>query len=92
MFLYTIILDFLGGTYISQVRAESKTDAIVRWTHSLDDRIPEVSLVNRNELADGLELEKLVPLNGLVNAWCMSALVNDGLALLHIIKTDDSLS
>jgi hypothetical protein len=36
MALYTIILDYRGGTYISQVRARSPRAAAKLWAHTLD--------------------------------------------------------
>lgn len=90
MFLYTIILEFRGGTYISQVRAISEKTAVDQWAQSLDENVSEVALADRKKLSAEFEIEDPVPLNGTTNAWCTSALVNNDLALLNIIKTDDS--
>ncbi len=90
MFLYTIILELQGGTYVSQTRGISERAAVELWTQSLDERIPQVTLAHRRGVAQGLNLEELTPLSGLINAWCSSALVDDQLALLNIIRTDDS--
>jgi len=90
MFLYTIGLEFHGGTYISQVRAKSERIAVDNWAQSLSIRVPEITAENRHQLAEDFKDEKLVPLDGLISAWCTSALVNGDLALMNLIKTDDT--
>lgn len=90
MFLYTVILEFRGGTYISQAKAISEQTAVDFWIRSLDETIPEISSTDRQALAVGFNLEDLAPLTGLINVWCTSGLANGHLALLNIIRTIDS--
>jgi len=90
MFLYTIILEFKGGTYISQIRAISERAAVSQWAQSLDEKVSEVALADRQKLSVEFNAENPLALNGTVNAWCASALVNNDLALMNVIKTDDS--
>ena len=36
--LYTIVCDYAGGTFVSQVQAEDQQDALARWAASLKDK------------------------------------------------------
>ena len=88
--LYTIALEFQGGTYISQLMAESERTAIDQWAQTLSELVPNISSTDRKQLGEEFKYEELAPLDGLVNTWCTSALVNGDLALLNLIKTDDT--
>lgn len=87
MTLFTIILDYAGGTYISQVEAENVQEAFRTWLAKLrSDRIADAV---SHEVADGFAATEpdLVPLNGLEGVWCGSALARDELALLNLVRT-----
>ncbi|HUF04902.1 MAG TPA: hypothetical protein VMM38_12100 [Aridibacter sp.] len=86
--LFTIILDWNGGTYVYQVRAGNASDAALRWTKQLDVReIPGFGEVARRTLNDSLTESELVSLDGLENVWCMTALIRGKLALVNIVCT-----
>lgn len=89
--LFTIIMDYDGGIYISQHRGDSPGNALKTWSKSLNtDTIQNFGPKSReallNELLDCNH--ELVPLNGMLNAWCTSLVVRDKLILLNIVKTD----
>ena len=88
--LYTFVLDYAGGTYISQLRAANQQDAFDEWLERL---VP-------HEIAVGVSLEvagafhsnednELVPLNSLSSVWCKSALGENGLVLVNVMHTCD---
>jgi hypothetical protein len=87
--LYTFVLDFKGGTYISQVEASSESEACVRWAKQLDwAGIDGFERRCREELIGGENGEKLLPVEGLRNVWCQTALLGDDLALVHLVLTE----
>lgn len=88
MHLYTFILDYGGGTYISQVSAISKKEACVEWAQNLKiseifglGRIGKESTIRqRNE-------ESPVAVADVANVWCTDALIRGKLALIHFVLT-----
>jgi hypothetical protein len=88
--LYTFVLDYRGGTYISQVRAETAQEACNTWAKNLNtSEIKHLGIKSKNLLIDDLQEDynQLVPLAGLQNAWCTSATIRNHTALINIIET-----
>jgi len=89
MNLYTMVLDFHGGTYISQFDAETAIEAVKHWCDELKEEqlLGEVS----SDVAEGVMIDaadnRLVEVEGLHGAWCAAATVAGGLALLNVIIT-----
>lgn len=89
MQLYTFILDFAGGTYISQVNAPSPTSASVKWAKELDiSGLKGIGIKNKESLIKQIKEEQPQPLEGILNTWCMTACLRGGLALINIVQTD----
>jgi hypothetical protein len=90
MSLYTFILEYAGGTYISQVNASSPKSACVKWAQMVD-----VSLVSglgdkgKASLIEQMKDECLIPIDGILNTWCASALIRGELALINFVQTED---
>jgi hypothetical protein len=83
-------MEYRGGTYISQVNGRSANQAVRRWATNLDPKpIAEFSERRKRELIRWLDGrgDKPVPLDGLTNAWCTSALVSGSSALINIVAT-----
>ena len=90
--LFTVLMEYRGGTYISQVRARSANEAVRRWAAKLDPLpIAEFSERRKRELIRSLDGDKPVPLDGLTNAWCTSALVGGSSALINIVATANNM-
>ncbi|SHN33152.1 hypothetical protein [Rhizobacter sp. OV335] len=87
--LYTIILEFGGGTYVSQTRAPSKESALSSWCKTI--RIDKDFGPDSYRLAEEIEHEadaaRLSLLDGLESAWSFTTVLNDRLILGHVIKT-----
>ena len=91
--LYTVVMDYRSGTYISQVKARSVDTALRVWTEHLD--ISGVAGLGRRRKAELIgEIKKQVsrreapvPLDGVVNTWCASAATSGGLVIVNIIAT-----
>jgi hypothetical protein len=87
MALFTVILEFDGGTYISQFQATSAHNAATKHVAHLIDIKRMSTPVNRRRLADSLSGENPVAIEGVRNVWCCSATVGKKLALVNIVKT-----
>jgi len=89
--LYTIVLDYRGGTYIGQASGDSVTAALSQWV----SKIPHKELagwgITRDELSEIVRSDEPVALSGCVNTWCLSGSTNGGLVLINVIATDQSL-
>ena len=87
--LYTFVLDFEGGTYISQVKAHDLKTAKVSWLAQLNiQSIPNFTEYMKEEILSGLNLENDVEVTGLIGVWCCSFLSCERFGLVHAIKTD----
>lgn len=92
MALYTFVMDFLGGTYMAQVRAASVRSACVKWARTVDVRgIPGLGPTGKEALiANMLDRDRRpVPIAGLRNAWCTSTLIRGRFALINIVRTEE---
>jgi hypothetical protein len=86
---YTLIMEFVGGTYISQVSASSPKSACVKWAETLDvAQITGLGVATKKSLVEQMKDDFPVPLNGLVRAWCKTALVRGNLALINLVQTE----
>ncbi|WP_126420287.1 hypothetical protein [Asticcacaulis excentricus] len=77
MNLYTIVVEFRGGTYISQVYADSEMAAVKAWAGLMAERQDLGRMTDRfiNSILLDHQPSLLTPLDGLKNVWCFSALV-----------------
>jgi hypothetical protein len=89
--LYTVVLDYKGGTYIGQAPGDSTTAALSHWVSRIRDEELAEWGITRDELSKIARSDEAVPLNGCLNVWCLSGSTNDGLVLINVIATDQSL-
>lgn len=88
MALYTFFLDYQGGTYLSQARAETFHDAAKVWAEEGDfEHIAKVGSRFQDELLTSIESEKPVQIEGLAKTWCLTFTIADELALVHFTQT-----
>ena len=86
--LFTFVLEYDGGIYISQYRGRTVREALRRWARS-----ERTALTGQWELAVVEELftriveETPVALQEAVHAWCVSTLAARKLVLLNIVRT-----
>lgn len=89
MNLYTMVLDFHGGTYITQFDAATAVDAVTAWCDELQEEqlLGEVS----SDVAEGIMIDavenQLVEVEGLHGVWCAATTAAGALALLNVIIT-----
>jgi hypothetical protein len=90
--LYTMVCDFRGGAYFSQVAATDEYQAARAWAAMLKTERPIPRASSYIAAAVIRDLDgggKLAPLGGLRGAWCLSAVVGkqNSLVLLNIIHS-----
>jgi len=84
-------MEYAGGTYLSQVNAPSPKSACVKWAQGLDEsQVSGMGLKSKDSLIEQMKEEAPVPLDGLVNAWCKSALVRGELALINLVQSEQA--
>ena len=75
--LYTFVMDYKGGIYISQVREKSPRRVLRKWAEQLDiSPIRGMGPKAKAQLITDLGLpdNPPTPITGVLNAWCASSL------------------
>lgn len=87
--LFTIVCDFRGGTYVSQVRASDERDAVRAWTELLIQERPikGASSYLAKSVASNMAEYPPVALNGLTSVWCFTGSCGGDFMLADIIET-----
>ena len=86
--LYTFILDYRGGTYISQIRAPNYKAAPRVWAEKLDlTAIAKLEKGFGDKLVASISEEKPTALDGVAKAWRLSSIPVKALALVHFVQT-----
>jgi len=88
--LYTVVLDYAGGTYIAQVQAASPAAALPKWVSKIKHGELAAWGIGRQDLAEIARSEKIVPIDGCRNVWCVSGSVRRNLALINVVATSAS--
>lgn len=84
---FTIVCDYEGGTYVSQVRASDAVHSLTAWAGQLQSERP---IPDTSDLIAEAALQTpddIVPLDGLTGVWCWTGSVREQLVLAHIIET-----
>jgi hypothetical protein len=90
MALFTVVLEFDGGTYISQFRATSVRAAIEKHASQLVGNKAVSTLTTRRRLAHDLSADGPVAIEGVQNVWCCSASIGKKFALANIVATAEA--
>jgi hypothetical protein len=88
MHLYTFIMEFKGGTYISQVKATSPQLACMKWANHL--KVSEVHGLGQTghlALIKEMQEEEPIKIQDAKGAWCISARIRGHLALVNLVRT-----
>ena len=87
--LYTFILEYRGGTYLSQVRAPNYKMAPRVWVEKLNltgIAKPEKDLMDK--LVASVNWDKQpTPIDGVAKTWCCSLIYVKQRSLVHFIQT-----
>src|SRR6476661_5474213 len=84
---FTFVLEFDGGTHISQFRAASLFRAVEEYGAQLLGDKAVAKLPVRRRLSKALAAENPVAIKGVRNVWCCSASIGKKLALLNVVAT-----
>lgn len=83
--LFTVVCDYAGCTYVSQVQARDAEHALLEWAALLQSEQPvegASDAIARSIINDD---EGLTALMGLVGVWCWTASIEGELVLANII-------
>lgn len=86
-------MEFVGGTYLSQVRAPSPKSACEKWAQHLP--IAKVSgLGQKSKLALINEMKQELPVavKETLNVWCVMARIGGKPALVNIVQTASAVA
>jgi hypothetical protein len=87
MALFTVVLEFDGGTYISQFQARSAHNAAAKHAAQLLGNKEMSTILTRRRLAERLSVEQPVAIEGVRHVWCCSASIGKKFALVNIVAT-----
>ncbi len=93
MALFTFILEYQGGTYISQVCDETVKKAIVVWarTKIKVSEIYDLSEDEKTSLIEEVEGDNPVAIETVSNVWSISLLTKSNkLAFVNIVLTEEA--
>ena len=93
MALYTVITDYAGGTYISQVTAQGLKQVPILWAEKL--KAGSIPGVNAKSLATFVNYynwsqDKPTAIEGVHYVWCVSGIIRGKGLLLNIVRTSTS--
>lgn len=90
--LYTFLMEFEGGTYISQIKTSSPNSACVRWAANLGtSEIQGLDEKGKDILIKEMKKETIVPLNGVLNTWFTTALIRGKSAYINVVQTETTV-
>ncbi|PLK44205.1 hypothetical protein [Emticicia sp. TH156] len=86
---YTFIMEFRGGTYISQINANNLKQGLIDWCKNLDvSEIKYLGEKNKGDLLSIIDSEIPTPINTVKNVWHFSIGIKAGFLMVNIVKTD----
>ncbi|MFN0201470.1 MAG: hypothetical protein ACKVTZ_08115 [Bacteroidia bacterium] len=91
MYLFTVIADYKGGSYVSQFFAKSAKGALKLWVEQFDFHYfsDNAAKIEKKLKEDIILLEKeVVPLNGLYNVWYVQFTIKKKICSLHFVRTE----
>lgn len=90
MALFTVLLEFDGGTYIQQFRATSALNAAAKHAARLISNKAIGKIAARKQLAKQLAADRPTAIEGTRNVWCSFTALGRKTALVNIIATADT--
>ena len=88
MDLFSFIMTYRGGTYISQELAKDLETAKSKWVDNLIIReIKYFGMTMQKELKKEIGEDESILIRGMKNLWINCYKIKGGLIVVHIIKT-----
>ena len=89
--LYTFIMEYAGGSYVSQTKAASPKSACVKWAQQLNvSAVEGLGQRSKSELIKEMREGTPTPIRNTLNTWCTTALIRGKVAIITVIHTEDS--
>ncbi len=85
--LYTLVLEFGGGTFVTQVRASGAKNAVKKYATELLKNESVAESYTRKLLAHDLAKDDPTRVDTVNNVWCCTASAKGKFALLNVIRT-----
>jgi hypothetical protein len=85
--LYTIVLEFSGGTYIRQLRESDANSEVATWAKGITPDEAATWGLDHGQLVTAIAQDKAVPVEDCEGVWCIGVNVSDRLALINVIHT-----
>ncbi len=90
---YTYVVEFRGGTYCSQIKAEDLYESLQGWVNEFGSKKNEIKYLGTktiNQLKAIIDANDDFPteLDGLKNIWYISLLTKSGFFRINIVKTE----
>lgn len=94
MGLFTLVLDYRGGTYVSQANCSTFGDLASVLGKAIDWKAIPNNVTEKDKQQFLNDLAEIPPsaIDGLKNVWCSSARLGKTMAILHIVETTESTS
>lgn len=87
--LYTFVMEYNGGTYVSQINSILLQRACIEWAKNLEtSEIYSFGQRDKEMLIEQIRSKKPVLLKGMTNAWYVSALIRGNLASINVVQTE----
>lgn len=87
--LYTVIVDYQGGSYVMQVTALDEISALRSWAKGFhkENYLKGRSKYIANNVLKNIDVFPPEALNGVESTWHHQAYFKDEIASIHIVKT-----
>lgn len=85
--LYTFIMDWSGGTYVSQFSGNDIKSTITAWADSIDTNLLDIQAVDKADFIADVKNENAVALYGITKAWAISPNIKGKMATVTIVET-----
>ncbi|MEI8607659.1 hypothetical protein P4S70_00315 [Enterovibrio sp. Hal110] len=84
-------MDYKGGTYLSQGLGNTLEEGMSSAVLSTDfSNVSDFSSIDKQLLIETLNENGLAKLDGLKNAFCSTALIDDSLVIAHLVTTAET--
>lgn len=88
MALYTFLLSYRGGTYVSQVSASSHKTAPKQWAVSLEEfSVPGLGAAGIKQIEQQMRTVAVVPIDRCKYVWSFTVIVRGDAGVVHYVQT-----
>ena len=89
MNLYTFILEYKGGTYISQCKAKDVLRAIKKYSKLIVNHELLPGSLLRDAIDEEVKNYSPTPVSGLVGVWVVTPIIKKEMAIINIIESKE---